>query len=217
MSIISHTSGDTTRTFRVEFEGALQRKKPIVRKRSHSALAAAVICAAPIALSASGAVVATSATVAPATVAHVAAETTSTLALLGSGAKCRVRNSTAAPSGWTGTYYDSSSWPWGTLPAGHQESVSTDFGIPARTAYLRCPFSVSSNAKVTAATLTARVDDGAVFYLNGTELARTNMPAGADTFETSASTVDPYDGKRWQTWQISPTQLKAYNLSLIHI
>lgn len=146
-----------------------------------------------------------------------AATTTSSIQLLGSGAKCRMRNNTAAPSGWTGTYFDSSSWPWGVTPVGHLKPVTTDFGAPARTAYLRCPFNVDNADAVTGATLTARVDDGAVLYLNGQEVARTNMPAGADTFNTSASTVDSYDGQRWQTWQISPALLKAYNVLSVSV
>jgi hypothetical protein len=58
-----------------------------------------------------------------------------------------------------------------------------------RTAYyFRTRFNLASNVPVAALTLRALVDDGAVFYLNGEELARVRMPAApsAITYDTLA-------------------------------
>jgi hypothetical protein len=53
------------------------------------------------------------------------------------------------------------------------------------TTYLRTTFTVPSLP--TSATLSLLADDGAVVYLNGTELVRDNLPAGAIGYGTLAS------------------------------
>ena len=54
------------------------------------------------------------------------------------------------------------------------------------TYYFRRTFDVTG--AVSTATLELLRDDGAVVYIDGTEVARTNMPAGTIVFATQAST-----------------------------
>lgn len=54
--------------------------------------------------------------------------------------------------------------------------------------YFRTTFTYSGNPAATELFLTLAADDGAVVYLNGTELRRTNMPAGTVTHSTPAVT-----------------------------
>lgn len=55
------------------------------------------------------------------------------------------------------------------------------------TTYFRRSFNFTGNPAQTELTLKSIVDDGAVFYLNGTEIARRNMPDGAASHTTLAS------------------------------
>ena len=54
------------------------------------------------------------------------------------------------------------------------------------TSYFRDQFVFNGNPAVTQLTLVARVNDGAVFHLNGTEVARVNLPSGPLTAATPA-------------------------------
>ncbi|MBW3085261.1 hypothetical protein KEM60_01458 [Austwickia sp. TVS 96-490-7B] len=133
-----------------------------------------------------------------------------TLEPLVAGSTCSYLNPKAAPpQGWSGVSVDESGWSKGALPMGHQEKVATDIGIPAKTTYHRCAFTIPASHTAQSATINVRVDDGAVLYLNGVELARTNMPSGPVGFDTSASGVDTWDGTRWQSWTVPASALRA--------
>src|SRR5205823_3627916 len=59
------------------------------------------------------------------------------------------------------------------------------------TTYFRKSFYVTNSAALTTLTLNLLRDDGAVVYLNGVEVRRDNMPAGADlTISADASDSD---------------------------
>ncbi len=86
---------------------------------------------------------------------------------------------------------------WSTGGAGFQlGSATLPSGVTAATAlpagpvtyYFRRAFTWSGALTNTALTLQLCVDDGAAAYLNGTELVRTNLPAGALTAATKATT-----------------------------
>jgi hypothetical protein len=80
-------------------------------------------------------------------------------------------------------YFEDATLPW---PKNTAITAYDNTHIPY---YFRRTFSVADPAAVTSLTLTALIDDGAIFYLNGQEIpgARYNMPAGAVTFSTQAS------------------------------
>ncbi|HQZ23217.1 MAG TPA: metallophosphoesterase [Thermoflexales bacterium] len=95
---------------------------------------------------------------------------------------------------WTSTAFDDSAWVSGLAPLGYSDPVSTtvSFGPNSSnkyiTTYFRHKFTVGSPTSYTTLTLSLRRDDGAVAYLNGVEVFRTNMPAGVITYTTLAAT-----------------------------
>ena len=102
---------------------------------------------------------------------------------------------------WQTAAYNDSSWSTGTAPLGYgsgNEATVISYGANAqnkyRSSYFRKSFNVANPAAITSLTLGLVRDDGAIVYLNGTEVARSNMPAGTVTYGTSAaSTVSGND------------------------
>ena len=92
---------------------------------------------------------------------------------------------------WAQPGFDAAAWPTGVGELGYgdgDESTVISYGPSAgqkyRTTYFRTSFTAA--AVPTALDLALRVDDGAVVYLNGVEVARFNLPSGAVTFGTAA-------------------------------
>jgi len=93
--------------------------------------------------------------------------------------------------------YDDSSWSSGPAGLGYpgtKDGVVTvvSYGSDPQdkyiTTYFRQSFTLAGDpAEITGLTLGARFDDGFVAYLNGQEIARSNMPAGAVTYTTLAN------------------------------
>ena len=90
--------------------------------------------------------------------------------------------------------FDDSLWRQGLLQAGAGDGDERTVvnNVSSATAsrkafYFRQAFTVTDTTPVTTLRLRAVVDDGAVFYLNGTEVYRDNVPAGALTLDTAAS------------------------------
>jgi hypothetical protein len=75
------------------------------------------------------------------------------------------------------------------------------------TTYFRRQFQVANSAAVSALELRIRRDDGAVVYLNGSEVARSNMPTGPITYQTLASAGAPDDGADFQVISLSSAGL----------
>lgn len=92
---------------------------------------------------------------------------------------------------WKDYFFADGSWAQGAAPLGYGDPVTTTvgFGTDATnkfiTTYFRRTFTASHG--YTALQLSLRRDDGAVVYLNGTEVARSNMPSGVVTSSTLAS------------------------------
>ena len=75
-----------------------------------------------------------------------------------------------------------------TAPTGSSGGVlTTPLALGPVTHYFRKTFTFSGAKERTTLTLTHLLDDGAVFYLNGTEVLRVNMPVGAVAHGTTAS------------------------------
>ena len=105
---------------------------------------------------------------------------------------------------WKETAFNDAAWPSGPALLGYEDSVpfpyfttmSTPLLPPAQggpvTIYLRTHFAFTT-PYASAVTLTASnwVDDGAVYYLNGMEVARLRIAAGPVTFSTLAANVTP--------------------------
>jgi hypothetical protein len=96
-------------------------------------------------------------------------------------------------SSWTAPAFDDSVWPSGNAQLGYgdgDEVTTVGYGPDANnkyvTTYFRKSFNVADPNEFVGLTLNVLRDDGAIVYLNGTEVFRTNMPAGSVTYQTLA-------------------------------
>jgi PKD repeat protein len=99
----------------------------------------------------------------------------------------------ALPAGWNTAAFDASGWNSGNGVLGFgAPTVVTNidtFASPSSrpiAAYYTKQFQVDDASKVLKMTINSVADDGAVFYVNGTEVARQNMPTGTVTPGTYA-------------------------------
>lgn len=97
-------------------------------------------------------------------------------------------------SDWTSTAYNDSTWASGEAILGYgngNERTKVSFGPSSSkkyiTTYFRKAFTIENASAITALNLKLDQDDGAVVYLNGREVLRTNMPAGTVGNTTLAS------------------------------
>ena len=102
-------------------------------------------------------------------------------------------NGTDQGASWSQVGYDDSGWKSGPGQLGFgdgDEATVVGFGPNAGQKYITTYFRRSFTATAVPSTLTLRMidDDGAVVYVNGTEVARENMPAGAVSSSTLAAT-----------------------------
>jgi chitodextrinase len=101
------------------------------------------------------------------------------------------KGSTAAPSQWTAAEFDDGAWLSGPTGIGYGDNddatVLADMQNSYWSVYARKTFTVGNPSGVTGMSLVIDWDDGFVAYLNGTEVARSNMPAGTPQNTTPAS------------------------------
>ncbi|HEX9793639.1 MAG TPA: metallophosphoesterase family protein [Planctomycetota bacterium] len=97
---------------------------------------------------------------------------------------------------WRDLVFHDLSWAAGPAQLGYgdgDEATVVSYGGNANnkftTTYFRHGFDVAAPASVTTLDLGLVRDDGAVVYLNGTEVARSNMPGGAVDYLTFASST----------------------------
>src|SRR5215216_4597697 len=117
------------------------------------------------------------------------------ITLVASGSSWKyIDNGSNQGTAWRAASFDDSSWPSGPAQLGYgdgDEATVLGFGPDPNnkiiTTYFRRSFNVADPSIFTGLTLQVLRDDGAVVYLNGAEVWRTNMPAGAVTFTTPAS------------------------------
>ena len=105
-------------------------------------------------------------------------------------------NGTDQGTAWRATSFNDTTWPSGPAQLGYgdgDEATVVPFGPDANnkfiTTYFRRAFNVTNASLFTGVTLRVMRDDGAVVYLNGVEVWRTNMPTGTVGFLTPASTA----------------------------
>jgi regulation of enolase protein 1 (concanavalin A-like superfamily) len=116
---------------------------------------------------------------------------------------------------WRALAFDDSTWKSGAAQLGYgdgDEATVVSFGSNANnkfvTTYFRRNFSVADKTQVTALSLKLLRDDGAVVYLNGTEIYRSNMPTGTISSSTFASTaVGGADESTFFSASVSPSLL----------
>ncbi|RJK97918.1 fibronectin type III domain-containing protein [Vallicoccus soli] len=91
---------------------------------------------------------------------------------------------------WRGRAFDDRGWAVGDAQLGYGDGDEVTVVSPlGLTHYFRQSFQVADPAAVPGLRLRLLRDDGAVVHLNGTEVWRTNMPAGPVTAATPASTA----------------------------
>lgn len=95
---------------------------------------------------------------------------------------------------WRELTFDDSAWLTGSAELGYgdgDEATVVGFGPdPSNkyaTTYFRHTFNITDASGISGLALSLLRDDGAVVYLNGTEVFRSNMPAGSITASTLAS------------------------------
>ncbi len=123
-----------------------------------------------------------------------AAPATTTLVATGSTWRY-LDNGSNQGTAWRAFGFNDSAWKTGAAPLGYGDPVTTmvSFGSSSSRKYITTYFRQQFNATngFTSLSLRLRRDDGAVVYINGTEVARSNMPSGTISSSTLASaTID---------------------------
>ena len=116
---------------------------------------------------------------------------TNTIVLVNTDAPWRYRDTGVFPgNSWTSRAFDDSAWPQGTAPLGYGDGDETTVVNSSNgriTTYFRRAFTVSNPSAIRSLSLLLLRDDGAIVYLNGTEVFRSNMPVGPVSSNTLAS------------------------------
>lgn len=90
---------------------------------------------------------------------------------------------------WRAPDFNDNGWSSDDAQLGYGDSDETTVISPlGLTHYFRQRFQVDDASDIRALTVRLLRDDGAVVYLNGAEVWRSNMPTGSVTYETPAST-----------------------------
>ena len=110
---------------------------------------------------------------------------------------------------WRMTNYNDVTWPSGPaeLGFGDNDEATVVSNRLQFTTYFRRAFTVTNAANIAALNLRLIRDDGAVVYLNGTELWRDNLPAGTISHTTPASSVVAVPEE--STWRTRTTNAAA--------
>ena len=137
--------------------------------------------------------------------------------MLAPGATWRYRDTGVDPgASWNTLLYNDSAWLSGAAELGHGDfDEATKIVKSTRaTTYFRRAFSVTAADKAAITGLKLRIlrDDGAMVYLNGTEIVRSNMPLGLITNSTwAASIIDNEDETLWHEFTIPASALASGN------
>ena len=116
---------------------------------------------------------------------------------------------------WRAEGFADGAWSSGAAELGYgdgDEATVVGYGPSSSskyiTTYFRKTFDVADASKVTAAALGLVRDDGAVVYVNGTEVMRSNMPTGTIGSSTVASSnVSGSGASAWNAATVSPSLL----------
>lgn len=116
---------------------------------------------------------------------------------------------------WTDTNFNDDNWAFGAAPLGYGDVMNTeisygpDAGNKIITYYFRRDVMVNLGDVTDTVYLGLRRDDGAIVYINGVEVVRSNMPAGAVDYLTHSSTiVDGADETAFNIYMLPKTVLR---------
>jgi hypothetical protein len=126
-------------------------------------------------------------------------------------------NGTNQGTNWRGTSFVDTTWAFGPGKLGYSDNPATtlSYGPSSSnkyiTYYFRKPINVASLSALTD-TLELNIlrDDGAIVYINGTEVVRTNMPTGTIDYLTwSSAIVDGADESTYFTYHVPKSVMVA--------
>jgi len=120
-------------------------------------------------------------------------------------------------SGWRSSTYDDSHWSSGNAELGYgdgDETTQVGYGPNANskyiTTYFRKSFTIDDASSLVGAKMRLKRDDGAVVFVNGIEVARSNMPTGVITATTlAASVVGGNDESKFYELDFNPGYLNS--------
>ncbi len=104
-------------------------------------------------------------------------------------------SATVPADDWTAADYDDSAWSTGAAPIGYGDSALTTTITPGAasrrpiTTYFRSSFTVPDTTSLAGVSVSYVADDGAVVYVNGTEVSRTRIDAGPVRADTRANAI----------------------------
>ncbi|WP_460893048.1 heparin lyase I family protein [Rufibacter soli] len=150
------------------------------------------------------------------TYTHIMVQTTDT-DLFGFNSAWRyLDNGTNQGTGWRSLGFEDSGWSTGNGKFGYgipDASTVVGYGPSATnkfiTTYFRKTVTLSTPAAYGNLTINIKMDDGAVVYVNGTEVYRYNMPKGTISGTTLASVSSSGDGSKIQTFTLPYTYFQA--------
>lgn len=128
-------------------------------------------------------------------------------------------------TGWRATTFNDASWNTGNAELGYGdggENTVVSYGPSSTnkyiTTYFRKTINVSDASAFSGLELSLIRDDGAVVYINGTEVYRTNLPAGTITYNTFASTyIDGANESAYVTTTLNNILVNGTNVVAVEI
>jgi titin len=135
-----------------------------------------------------------------------AATTQTTSALIAPGSSWKyLDNGSNQGTAWRATSFNDSAWKTGNAQLGYgdgDEATVVSYGSNASskyvTTYFRKAFTFADASQITSLTMQLIRDDGAVVYLNGTEIMRSNMTSSTISYTTLARGAIPdADESKW--------------------
>lgn len=126
--------------------------------------------------------------------------------LVAAGDSWRHSDVAQSSASWLAAGFDDGSWGVGDAELGFGDGGESTLLDPgSMTYYFRKEVSIPSNEFVEDVALSFVRDDGAVIYVNGQEVGRSNMPGGSISSDTQASdTTAGSDEARWFDETIDP-------------
>lgn len=126
---------------------------------------------------------------------------------------------------WRQTGFDDSAWPAGPAQLGYgdgDETTVVSYGEDAQrkhpTTYFRKSFEQAEGIDFHSLTITLLVDDGAVAYLNGQEIARVNLPLGRPIRYATLAPRAIGNENAFVEFEVSPERLQpGLNLMAVEI
>jgi hypothetical protein len=148
------------------------------------------------------------------------ASPSSTVDLISAGGSWKyLDNGTNQGTAWRSAGFNDTSWKTGNAELGYGdggEATVVSYGFSSSnkfiTTYFRKRIYISDITGITSLQLSLIRDDGAVVYLNGTEIYRSNMPAGTIAYNTLApGNINGSSESAYNTATVSSSALIAGN------